>query len=604
MRRIMSALSASLLALSTFSAQPARADTVIQFVVDAAADAAPEFTTRSGCEPTLTSFCNVDFTVDLTKVAPGFFNKYVVLDARITFDPAVLLDPLCPPNLTLRTAAGDYVRRSAANNVGVQRVAVAQPQHRAYLLQIRRDGPGVATSGACVTAQSIPFTLTVKLFASKPQPVGFGFSSVHLPTSGDGEPSIAVDRLHGDATYVSAPVGVPAILGGNTGGVDFWRSFDHAATWTYSQPFFRNSTGGGDSHVVVDTAGDVFLADLAGTNSWIGRSTFPDQGANFGTLTTPAGIDADREWLATWTRSGDRGPTKVFLYYHSLNVDNLPYECVSLSGGTVWEPVCQPMVTDPVVLSNAFGNTINGNQVFDSQGTIYAVMATPVAGDPAATFRNVYLMRSGDGITFTDVLIYSAPAGNDLGALFPVIAIDSADNAYVVWSERKAPAGPSTVRISVSINSPATPTGSSWSAPVDVSPTTGGAVLPWIVAGGPGKVDVTWVGTTAAGNNDPTADWSQWMAQSTNAASGAPTFTLGRVSPQPTRYGTICLSGLGCSTSFDDGRILLDFTSIDRDSAGFANVAYANSGPEGPDGNEGRTFTDVARQAKGTAVAP
>lgn len=596
MRRLASAFGTAILLWATVLAGPARADSVIEFVVDATADAAPDFSTQG-----TTGSGSTNYFVDLTRVSPGFLAKYAVLDARITYDLGLVLDPACTPNLTLFVsdathAAGDYVRRSAASSTAVQRVAIAKPQHPYYLLEVRRDGTGFSTSGACVTVQSIPFTLTVRLYASKPRRVGSGFTSLHLPTSGDGEPSIAVDRLHGDATYVSAPVGVPAILGGNAGGVDFWRSFDHGGSWAYSQPFFTNSTGGGDSHVAVDTAGDVFLADLAATNLWVGKST--DHGATFAS-TTPAGIVSDRQWLATWTAPGAASPTKVFLYYHSLNADNLPYECISLDGGAVWQPVCNPMVTDPGTLANAFDNTIVGPQAFDSQGVVHAVMSTPTAGDPAVTFRNIYVMSSADGITFTDKLVYSAPVGNDVGGLFPVVSIDTADNMYVAWSERMAPSGPSTIRMAWS-----TDHGSTWSAPIDVSPTGGGAVLPWIVAGGPGKVDVTWVGTTAAGNNDPTADWYQWMAQSTNVLGGAPTFTLGRVSSQPTRYGTVCLSGLGCSTSFDDGRILLDFTSVDRDSAGNANIAFANSGPEGPAGNESRTYTDFGRQAKGTPIAP
>lgn len=596
MRRTLAALSAAMILTATLLAGPARADSIIEFVVESTAEAAPDVSTTG-----TTGSGSTDYFVDLSRVASGFLSKYVVLDAKITYDLSLVLNPSCTPNLTLRTsdathAAGDYVRRSAAGNTSVQRVAIAKPQHRYYLLQVRRDGTGFSTSGACVTVQSIPFTLTVRLYASKPQSTGFGFSSLHLPTSGDGEPSIAIDRLHGDATYVSAPVGVPAILGGNEGGVDFWRSYDHGASWTYSQPFFTNATGGGDSHVVVDTAGDVFLADLAATNLWVGKST--DRGATFAS-TTPAGVDSDRQWLATWTAPGGIGPTKVFLYYHSLNADNLPYECISLDGGTVWQPVCNPMVTDPATLANAFDNTVVGPQVFDSRGVVHAVMTTPTAGDPSATFRNVYVMSSADGIVFTDVLVYAAPVGSDVSALFPVIAVDTADGLYVVWSERKAPAGASTIRMATSTDG-----GATWSAPVNVSPTTGGAVLPWIVAGAPGKVDVTWVGTTAAGNNDPTADWYQWMAQSTNALGPAPAFALGRVSAQPIRYGTVCLSGLGCSTSSDDGRILLDFTAMDRDSSGLANVVYANSGPEGPTGEVDRPYTDFARQTKGTPVTP
>jgi hypothetical protein len=111
-------------------------------------------------------------------------------------------------------------------------------------------------------------------------------------------------------------------------------------------------------------------------------------------------------------------------------------------------------------------------------------------------------------------------------------------------------------------------------------------------------VDVTWVGTTTPSYNDPTANWYQYMAQSTDVLRGG-AFTTVAVSPQPIRYGTVCLSGLLCSTEGDDGRILLDFTSIDIDSHCNAHVTYANSGPEVP-ADPPSTLTDYARQRSGT----
>lgn len=63
-----------------------------------------------------------------------------------------------------------------------------------------------------------------------------------------------------------------------------------------------------------------------------------------------------------------------------------------------------------------------------------------------------------------------------------------------------------------------------------------------------------------------------------------------------------CLAGLNCSVGGDDGRILLDFISVDLDSAGNARVVYANSGPEGTYGDPGMTFTDIASQTSGGGV--
>lgn len=568
------------------SSGPARADSIVQQLL--------EFTDTS-LDYQVQGSGNVDYLVDLSKVSAKFFTShYAVLDARITYDINAVINPQCPPNITLRTsdatgAANAYVRRSAAPSVGIQRVAIGAPQERYYVLQVRRDGTGVSTSGPCVTLSnlSVPYTLHVRLFQSNPASTGFGATQVHMPTRGDGEPTIAVDRAHGDIVYVSAPDGVPAVLGGQNGGVDFWRSLDAGASWSWSQPSFLDQSGGGDSDVIVASDGSVWLADLALSNVYVGKST--DHGATW-TASTPGALDSDRQWLATWSPLPGAAPTKVFLYYHDVNADNLPYECISLDGGVVFQPVCNPMVTDPTVLANATGNTIVGPQSFDSNGTVYAAFVTPTAGDASGTFRNIYLARSSDGVTFTDRTIATAPASVDMAGLFPVLTIDRADNMYVVWSERTAPYGPSAIKLAYS-----TDHGDHWSAPITVSAVGGSTVLPWAVAGNAGQVDVVWVGTTSASVNDPSADWYEYMAQSTNILGGSGLKTA-RVTSQPIRYGTICLAGLNCSVGGDDGRILLDFTSVDVDSAGNARIAFANSGPEGTYGDPSMPFTDVASQ--------
>lgn len=592
MRRMLAILAAVLVAVGASPAAPARADGIVEFVFEAA-DTALNFT-GSGTG-------NTDFFINLTKVSPAFFaNHYTVLDARISYDLNAVLDKDCPPDITLRTSdathvAGDYIRRSAENQVAIQRVAIAQPQERFYLLQVRRDAPGVATAGPCATVQSIPFTVKISLQASNAASTpNFSFSQQHLPTRGDGEPSIVVDRLHGDAIYVSAPVGIPAAFGGFSGGVDFWRSFDHGGSFAYSQPVFANAAGGGDSHVIVDAAGDVFLADLGVAAIYVGKST--DRGASF-QITSPAGVSSDREWLTSFTPAGQTTP-KVYLSYHEFST-NLPFECVSLNGGTIWQPVCNPMATDPAVTANILGsggNTIIGPQVTDSTGRVYDAFLTPQAGDPSQSMRHLVLATSADGIVFSDVEIASAPAGSHMGGLFPVLAIDGADNLYAAWSERIVPFGPSVVKVSTSTNH-----GASWSPPLTVSAPGQSALLPWIAAGKPGQVDIIWVGSTTASANDPTADWYLYMAQSQNLLLGSK-LTVARVTPQPIRYGAICLSGLNCSTGGDDGRILLDFTSNDIDSLCNAALTFANSGPEGTNGDPSQPFTDVALQTGGSTV--
>jgi len=138
-------------------------------------------------------------------------------------------------------------------------------------------------------------------------------------------------------------------------------------------------------------------------------------------------------------------------------------------------------------------------------------------------------------------------------------------------------------------------------APRTLSAPTGSAVLPWLVAGSAGQVDVVWVGTTSGSTNDPTADWFVFMAQTQNALAASPKYTVSRVTSQPIRYGNICLSGLGCTTSGDDGRILLDFIAVDIDSLCNARLTFGNAGPERAD-NPGAPFTDVSSQTSGTTI--
>jgi hypothetical protein len=592
MRRTFAFVAILLIALGQSFANIARADSIVDALLELA---------DTKLEMSVTGTGDHSYLVDLTHVNPSFFSKYAVLDARITYDLSRVANPDCPPYLQLSQSdatgtARARVRRSASPQVGVQRVAIARPAIRYYVLRVFRNAPGdVSSAGPCATIASVTYTLKVRLFASSPLPTG-GFTQVRLPTGGDGEPSIAVDRGHGNVLYVSAPVGGPSALGGTPGGVDFWRSFDGGATWSYSQPVFslNGATGGFDSHVIVADNGDVWLADLGVAAIYVGRST--DRGATFAG-TTPPGVDSDREWLGIYTPPGAPAPTKTFVSYHDINVDNLPYECIILFG-QIGQPVCNPMATDPAAVANGTGNTVIGPQVFDHAGNVYAVFGTPGAptGGAPAAIRNLYLAKSADGVVFSNKLIYSAPVGFDVAGIFPVIAVDRADNLYVAWSERATPYGPSVAKISASSNA-----GATWSAPQTLSAPTGSAVLPWLVAGSAGQVDVVWVGTTSGSTNDPTADWFVYQAQTQNALAAAPKYSVSRVTSQPVRYGNVCLSGLGCTTAGDDGRILLDFISVDIDSLCNARLTFGNAGPERAD-SPSTPFTDVSSQTSGTTV--
>ena len=117
MRRVLIASLAAILALGTFGSLPARADGITSFALELA---------ESRLEGAQDSTGNTDFFIDLSKVSATWFaTHYGVFDALITYDMAALLDPACPPMITLNTSdvnkstTGLRVRRSAQPNVAV-----------------------------------------------------------------------------------------------------------------------------------------------------------------------------------------------------------------------------------------------------------------------------------------------------------------------------------------------------------------------------------------------------------------------------------------------------------------------------------------------------
>ena len=142
------------------------------------------------------------------------------------------------------------------------------------------------------------------------------------------------------------------------------------------------------------------------------------------------------------------------------------------------------------------------------------------------------------------------------------------------------------------------------------------SVFPWIAAGGePGKVAVAFYGTETDGNPDLAAfkaSWHVYVNQSLNLlkqdGSGNfvenpdATFSQVRATTHPFHYDSICLGGLGCSTSGGD-RSLADFFAIDYNpKTGKLQSAY-NQSYKRPDETGGRVgLTAVFTQRSGPSL--
>jgi hypothetical protein len=148
--------------------------------------------------------------------------------------------------------------------------------------------------------------------------------------------------------------------------------------------------------------------------------------------------------------------------------------------------------------------------------------------------------------------------------IFPSLAVDPANgNVYATWSDQAH------VYVSTS-----TDHGATWSKTptvVTASPVAT-AVMPWIAARN-GTVDVVYYGTNVAGNsnNETTASWNVYLAQSTN---GGSSYTQTQVTSKPNHVGVICTGGISCAPGT---RNLLDLFEIAIDPAnGKAGIIYTD----------------------------
>jgi hypothetical protein len=146
--------------------------------------------------------------------------------------------------------------------------------------------------------------------------------------------------------------------------------------------------------------------------------------------------------------------------------------------------------------------------------------------------------------------------------------------------------------------------GQSFYGPFQVSQGPGAAVMPWIAAGDSGRVEIVYYATTTA--VDPniapnTVDWNTFFAQSLNADSREPAFTISPVSHHVMHQGPICNQGILCGTGT---RTLADFFQVAIGPDGLANIAYADNGPVplppgNPDSSASGTHAEFARQNSG-----
>lgn len=389
-----------------------------------------------------------------------------------------------------------------------------------------------------------------------------------------GEPEIKID-LYGNI-YIAAIQGVP-------GGTDLWKSVDNGTTFEYlGQPDgLQNqcagtvpqclALGGGDVSMDVSSGGylyvsSLYLGDVTVSTSFDGGmgGIAPGQAWQVNPLGTTVSAADDRQWLAAY------GPETVYMAYREAPGTGSLFVVKSTDAAQSFGA--------PVLVKLA--NSTQGNLIVDPyDGALYSTTI------PSTAPNEIHLLKSTNGgASWAESTIYTGAAGTLAGLKFTTLAQDRGGNLHLVFSSGTgtiaAPVSPHVYLMSSADK------GATWLEPVRVDNGAANisALMPWVVAGSPGVVDITWLGSTTTTPSSPAPPatpqptWHLFFARTSNALAGSPAFEQVQISSTPVHDKVICMNGSGCPGSPPNGtRDLLEYYTITLDPEGKAHIAYVNS---------------------------
>ncbi|MBV8857259.1 MAG: hypothetical protein JOZ96_01230 [Acidobacteria bacterium] len=398
-----------------------------------------------------------------------------------------------------------------------------------------------------------------------------------------GEPIVKVDPR--DRIFATSPFGVSTTLS------LLWRSDDGGRSYrSMGTPVTRdavNGPGGGDTDVDFDAKGRVYYVDLSAACvtaavSEDGGQTFAPERTNYVTCvsdeTDGAAVD-DRQWVAGF------GDGRGFVTWRNFEGGGF-YMFRTRDGGLTWDKGRQlgSVSQSGPLKADKTKRRVKVNGVERDAILLYQIY---YSGSSIRMFRVTDLDDGSEPIV-EDKLIYNSTSGS-VNNVFPVISVDRAGNLYAVWSQSA-----SAIYMVTS-----TDRGDTWSQPKRVSPPTmtGSIIMPWVVAGDPGRAAVAWYRGSMPGNPNSLAnEWTIHMAQTLNALDPSPAFQTVQVSQNVIHRGEICLEGTLCDAEGRD-RSFLEYPSIDMDSKGAAVIVYNDNTnqSEGP-------YVMLAKQATGPSL--
>jgi len=234
--------------------------------------------------------------------------------------------------------------------------------------------------------------------------------------------------------------------------------------------------------------------------------------------------------------------------------------------------------------------------------------------EPVVFSKNSKTVGVGAATWNRSLASFSKPvmaARTSLFAHWPAIAVDSADNVYMVWdTDPRAPGThggcngantelPNAIKMSVSRNF-----GKTWSKPITVAKPAGERVYwPWIAAGKSGRVSVVWYQTNKVVDLDCTAaKTSVYEASLFRATKRHPTAQIVNAAGRPIHTNFVCQGGTSCVATGQDRRLGDYFTNA-IDPRGCVVIATGDTTVKGPGGTERPTSLPIfLRQSSGPGL--
>jgi hypothetical protein len=536
------------------------------------------------------------------------------------------------------TACDDFTLTLSTAGDPLANIVVAVTPTSGAVMTVLLYAPGcssaVTDTSACYSVEGTHFTLIAPADGSYllrvactacPAQSGYSASATYtdtppqLPGLGNQTYSWASQELPGSTGTAAGEPGISVNPSGhvivNTFGPTVWISKDDGGHW--SSPNSSIDPSGcpsGDADAVVSFDNAYYADNLCTAGPTNLSFTSRDDGATWNPdrsgLPSPNSIDSDRQWYAV----DPVNPGVVYFNWHDLAGPNI-WIIKSTDYGSTWGAPVPVSATADNFVDSSQGNTAARALVDPTNPQRVLVFYTSNLAQNSATapptnqdfdLRQINLAESLDGgQTFTNHLVsdFGQTAGldNTIAHEFSSATLDSQGNAYLAVSLRLGNATQTHIVAAELAKGRSVLSPSDWHQ-VDQGG-LGANVFPSITAGDPGRIDVTWYGSTAQDNNDTSSQWSEMFAQSLNFGVLLPpedptptnTFVQSNISgATPTHGADICLAGTLCLVT-GGNRNLSDFQSVATDPCGGALVVYDNDAKGGGD-------TTFAKQTAGASL--